>query len=157
MVEVAELIESQVETVRPFPEFVVAHKMIEEVEANNIGSKILTPSDKILRIRMESVGLVNEPSAPDLDERAHAKAIVKYSHIPVTAATNSDSFDCKKVLFGSHCNSGLVGLLVLAPRSRILISGCSYIAGELRSVLRFPGKRETPHLYVSTTPTVPDQ
>jgi len=78
----------------PLSLLAAAHMAIEEVEATKTGSHRLTPSDKILRIRIESVGLLKEPSAPDLDERAHAKAIVKHSHIPVATAMNSDHLDC---------------------------------------------------------------
>jgi hypothetical protein len=100
---VAGLIESQVETPMPLSPLAMAHIAMEEVQAINAGSEILTPSEKILRIRMESVGLLKEPSALDLDESAHAKAIVRPSHIPVATAINSDSFDCA-ILWGRPCD-----------------------------------------------------
>lgn len=102
----------------PLSPLAMAHMAIEEVQAMSAGSEILTPSEKILRIRMESVGLLNEPSALDLDERAHANAIVKPSHIPVATVIKSDSFDCAILCRKPRDRDrGLAALLFLALRS----------------------------------------
>lgn len=106
---------------------------IEEVEATKAGSHRLTPSDKILRIRIESVGLLKEPSAPDLDERAHAKAIVKHNHIPLATAMNS--VDCASLSIRRRdLGLGLAAPTVtlgcgLGLAARIVTLGCSIMIG----------------------------
>jgi len=126
---------SQVESVIPFSELAAAHMVSEQVQAIKAGKKILTPSDKILRIRMESVGLLEEPSAPDSDESAQAKAIVKPSHIPVATTMNSESLDCPSLFI----RRGAPGFGSAAPAVTV-------VGEEPMSVLSYQGSRNSAYL-----------